>query len=103
MSNPSSQSEICLTATLVARTGKEEALLTRLQTLVPLVHQEPGCVQYTLHVDAGRPNVFVFYEVWRDEAALDAHGKTPHFTAFATGLGDLLAQPLEIIKLRKIG
>lgn len=102
MNSPSPRNQVCLIATLVARSGQEEALLTRLRTLVPLVHQEPGCVQYTLHADAARPNVFVFYEVWQDEAALDAHGKTPHFTAFVTGLDDLLAQPLDIVKLRRI-
>lgn len=98
MSTPSE--EIRLVATLVAKPGKEEALRAALDRLIPQVHTEPGCIQYTLHTAIERPRTFVFYEVWKDAAALDAHGKTPHFQAFAAALDGLLDAPLDIVTLR---
>ena len=40
---------------------------------------EPGCVRFDVIQDGGDPNRIWFYEVYRDEAALQAHLQTPHF------------------------
>lgn len=45
--------------------------------------REPGCVGY--EVARGADGVtFVLYETWRDQAALDAHYETEHFTRLGT-------------------
>ena len=43
---------------------------------------EPGCVQFDVCIDTADPNRVLLYEVYEDEAAFDAHGKTPHFAAW---------------------
>ncbi|WP_174802897.1 putative quinol monooxygenase [Martelella limonii] len=49
--------------------------------------REPGCRQFDVFVDRSRSPVKVmFYEVYDDRAAFDAHLATPHLAAFRTAL-----------------
>lgn len=63
---------------------------------VAKTRQEAGNISYTLLANTEDPNRFTFFEEWKSQADLDAHGKTAHFQAFAKGIENLLAQPLEI-------
>jgi len=38
---------------------------------------EPGCLVYRPHRSTKDPDVFVFYEQYKDDAAFDAHRKAP--------------------------
>jgi quinol monooxygenase YgiN len=42
---------------------------------------EAGCLVYDLFQDRADAAHFTFIEEWTDEAALDAHSKSPHITA----------------------
>ena len=44
---------------------------------------EPGCLRFDLVEDRATPNHFFFYEVYRDEAAIEAHRKAPHYQVWA--------------------
>jgi (4S)-4-hydroxy-5-phosphonooxypentane-2,3-dione isomerase len=44
---------------------------------------EPGCLRFDVIQDRDDINRFYFYEVYRDEAALEAHRQTPHFKLYA--------------------
>jgi len=41
---------------------------------------EAGCIAYDVARGIDDPGVFVLHEVWRDQAALDAHYREEHFT-----------------------
>ena len=43
------------------------------------VKDEPGCLRFDLIQDGGDPNKIWLYEVYKDEAAFEAHLQTPHF------------------------
>ena len=43
---------------------------------------EPGCARFNVLQDAQDPNVYYFYEVYRDEAALEAHRAAPHYAVW---------------------
>ena len=43
---------------------------------------EPGCFRFDINQDAEMPSRFYLYEVYRDEAAFQAHLETPHFKAW---------------------
>jgi len=45
--------------------------------------QEPGCLMYIGHQSSEDPRKFMFYEQYKDDAALEAHRATPHFLQFA--------------------
>ncbi|MFQ5934023.1 MAG: putative quinol monooxygenase [Dehalococcoidia bacterium] len=40
---------------------------------------EPSCLRFDILQDDENPNRIHLYEVYRDEAALEAHTKAPHF------------------------
>lgn len=52
------------------------------------VAKEPGCRQFDVTVD-GDDRV-VLYEVYDDEAAFDAHLRTPHLETFKNAIDDLV-------------
>jgi (4S)-4-hydroxy-5-phosphonooxypentane-2,3-dione isomerase len=43
---------------------------------------EPGCLRFNVLQDGKDENVYYFYEVYRDEAALEAHRATPHYAVW---------------------
>jgi autoinducer 2-degrading protein len=43
------------------------------------VRDEPGCVRFDVLQDESDENRYYFYEVYRDNDALEAHQQTPHF------------------------
>ncbi|WP_268503841.1 putative quinol monooxygenase, partial [Bacillus paralicheniformis] len=43
-------------------------------------------------------NTFVMLEQWKDQNAIDAHNQTEHFQAFVQAAGDLLSEPLNVVK-----
>jgi autoinducer 2-degrading protein len=44
---------------------------------------EPGCIRFDVLRDNDDPLKFFFYEVYRDEAARQAHRKMPHYAKWA--------------------
>lgn len=44
---------------------------------------EPGCMRFNVLQDDKDANVYYFYEVYVDDAALDAHRKAPHYAAWS--------------------
>ncbi|MFZ3237823.1 MAG: putative quinol monooxygenase [Stellaceae bacterium] len=50
---------------------------------------EPGCLRFNVLQDGQDQNVYYFYEVYRDEAALEAHRAAPHY-AIWRGAADTL-------------
>lgn len=57
--------------------GKQENLRTVVKTLQQQVLLEKGCEEYAFYIDGDQ---FVMVERWSDQAALDLHGQTPHFS-----------------------
>lgn len=66
-------------ATLKAKPGMEAELAEILKSFVAQVADEEGTLTYTLLQSKKDPTEFVFYEVYKDKAAMELHGSTPHF------------------------
>ncbi|WP_337958018.1 putative quinol monooxygenase [Guptibacillus sedimenti] len=92
---------ITLNAILKARAGKEEALYQKLTNVIEPSRRENGCVAYTLHRSLDDNSVFVFYETWKDNEALQAHIASPHFQAYRDATQDLV-ESREVYKLKKV-
>ncbi len=58
---------------------------------------EPGCLMFNIAQDDGDPNVLHLFEVYRDDAAVDAHVATPHFQRFAEVTRDWHVKPFEVV------
>lgn len=63
----------------------QDAMLTNARQSV----LEENCHQFDVVVSLEDDHSFVFYEVYEDKAALDAHRKTAHFLAYWKLIGEL--------------
>lgn len=72
---------LTVVAIIRAEEGQEEAARAALEALIAPTRAEDGCIQYDLHRDHADPGLFIFYENWRDEAALERHLAAPHLVA----------------------
>jgi (4S)-4-hydroxy-5-phosphonooxypentane-2,3-dione isomerase len=54
---------------------------------------EPGCLRFNVLQDEQDQNVYYFYEIYRDEAALEAHRATPHFALWRAAIDTLDGAP----------
>jgi autoinducer 2-degrading protein len=57
--------------------------LTRMAAAVAA--DEPACLVYRASRSVEEPDVFVLYEEYVDQAALEAHRETPHFRELIEG------------------
>jgi quinol monooxygenase YgiN len=65
--------------------ASHNAVEEMLRQLTLASRQEPGCISYIAHFVKGDPATVLIYEQYVDEAALDHHRNTPHFTQYAAG------------------
>lgn len=93
---------IGLVAICKAKPDRLEETRKELMDAVEWSRAEEGCVEYLLHIDRDNTNEFVFYEVWKDQAALESHNSRPEFTALIAKLDDLLTEPATVILLERI-
>ena len=56
---------------------------------------EPGCLRFNVLQDAADENVYYFYEVYKDEAALEEHRKAPHYAVWRAAAEVALDGPTE--------
>ncbi|MDE2385378.1 MAG: antibiotic biosynthesis monooxygenase [Alphaproteobacteria bacterium] len=88
--------------TVVAKPDKRDELAKVLAAQVEPTRAEPGCINYDFHCDKQNPNVFVFYENFVDQAALDEHLKKPHLKPLMSRLEELVAEPIVIRHLEML-
>ncbi len=55
-----------------------DGLRPHMTAMMAASRAEDGCLAYGYAEDVTRPDLIHVFEVWRDQAALDAHFKTPH-------------------------
>ncbi|MGB8267913.1 MAG: putative quinol monooxygenase [Candidatus Velthaea sp.] len=79
-----------VTYTFPAERADEAARL--LGALRDASRAEPGCRGYDVARSDDDPGVFVLYETWNDQAALDAHYQTEHFRRLGVNGIRILAQ-----------
>ena len=74
---------VTVVATIRAAKDKGDALAALLVEQSAVVRrEEPGCLLYRPHRSLADPELFVFYEVYRDAAAFEMHRKAPHLAQF---------------------
>jgi len=61
---------------------REEFLAAITANATSTFADEPGCLRFDVCRSQADPNHFVFYEIYRDEAALAAHREAPHFATW---------------------
>jgi quinol monooxygenase YgiN len=56
-----------------------DAAESLLRELREASQKEPGVIQFEVGRGSDEPNIFALWEVYRDEAAVEAHRATEHF------------------------
>jgi quinol monooxygenase YgiN len=95
-------SEVQVFAHGQAAAGHEVEVREILLALVKATRQEPGVNTYLLHEDPAKPGSFHFYEEYKDQAALDAHMASPHFTEAASKFAPYLASAPSIVPVKRL-
>jgi quinol monooxygenase YgiN len=93
-------SKVAMIAKLTAVDGKRDELAAVLEKIFPAVEHEDGTEVYALHEDLGEPNVLWFYELYRDNDAMGAHGTSDAMREMLGGLAGLVGAPPEMHMLQ---
>ncbi|WP_300725979.1 putative quinol monooxygenase [uncultured Bacteroides sp.] len=72
-----------------------EAVVSAAKELVAASLKDNGCVAYDLFESATRKDVLMICETWKDEASLDAHSASAHFTTLVPKIESLAAMKIE--------
>ena len=73
---------LTIVARIEAKTEKVEQVKSELVKLIETTRKEDGCIQYDLHQDNDRPEVFLFYENWESRDLWQTHMSNTHLAEF---------------------
>lgn len=73
-----------------------DAFIALAKPLVAASQAEAGNHFYNLHQSQSRPEEVVFIEAWEDQAAIDRHNASPHFTTVLPQLASLCSTEMTI-------
>ena len=73
------QGRLAFTVAWEVREGEADAAADIVARFIPEARKEPGLELLMVNRCATDPSRFLFYEVFRDAAAFEAHQQTPHF------------------------
>ena len=59
-----------------------DRLRPHMDAMLTASRAEDGCIAYSYAVDVQDPGLIRVFEIWRDQAAVDAHFQAPHMVAW---------------------
>lgn len=95
-------SKISVIAKLTAADGKSDQLDAVLRGVVAAAAEEDGLEVYSAHAANDEPGVYYFFEMYRDGAAVDVHGKGDGMRAAMGAFAGLLAGRPEVIRMTPV-
>ncbi|MBC8530500.1 putative quinol monooxygenase [Gehongia tenuis] len=87
---------IIIVAKSVVKPGCKAAYIAAARELIEKSQAEPGCLTYDLYEDLNDPSTLTMIEFWKDQAAIDAHNASPHFTTIVPKLAEFREGPGEV-------
>ena len=94
--------KLTVVARCKAKPGREEEVEREIVALVEPTRSESGCINYDLHRSLDDGSVFLLYENWVSQQALDDHLATPYLQRFLGKADEILAEPVEITRWKMI-
>jgi len=83
---------IVLKVDMLVKPGTEAKCREYMEILQEHSRKEPGCLMYIGHQSIEDPRKFLFYEQYKDEAALQAHRDSSHFQQYVIGWLDKIME-----------
>jgi quinol monooxygenase YgiN len=87
---------IIVKATITAKPGDRDKIISRSQDLIGPTRSELGCISYGLFASTEDKDVLVMFEQWENREVLETHMQAEHFKAFGAAIKDIVAKELEI-------
>ena len=75
---------------------KVDAFVAAAKDVIEKSRAEAGCISYSLYQDPQDKTVFLFFEEWKNQEAVDFHFATEHFQKFGEVLNDCASTPAVI-------
>jgi len=85
-----------ISAQVFIKPEKVDAFLAATKSLIEKSRAEEGCISYSLYQDPQDKTKFLFFEEWKNQAAVDFHFATDHFVKFGETLGECASEPAVI-------
>ena len=73
---------LTIVARIEAQKDRVELVKSELLKLVSPTREESGCIQYDLHQDIDKPEVFIFYENWENRELWQQHMDSEHIRTY---------------------
>jgi quinol monooxygenase YgiN len=73
---------LILSVNLRVPKAEQEKMRSEMEKVVQASRREPGCLAYSYGFDLLEPDLIRVFEIYKDEAALKAHGESEHFKAW---------------------
>ncbi|MBW4691399.1 MAG: antibiotic biosynthesis monooxygenase [Lyngbya sp. HA4199-MV5] len=93
---------LTIVARFKAKPGMEARVKQDLLAMLAPSRSETGCLTYDLHINLADPSMFVLYEIWQDQASLNAHFTMPYSKQIAKAFEETLVEPYEMTLLQQI-
>jgi quinol monooxygenase YgiN len=93
---------VSVIATFTPLPGKEQEVGEVLRAMIAPTRAEPGNLRYELYRDMDLSAVFVLIEMYKDQAAVEAHRAGEHYKAYRACIPELLSAPIKVQLLREI-
>ena len=95
-------SNISILATFVCQDGKRQELFDGLAPMMDHVETEAGPIHYHLLADVADENKAYMYEMYSDQAALDAHSTSDVMKQIMGAFGGILAARPELTMMSPV-
>ena len=87
---------IYVTAILKSKQENTQELKSILENMVINSRKEAACEKYELQQGLDDETLFIFHEIWKDQAGLDLHNSQTYFLEFLEKVPNLLEKPAYI-------
>ena len=87
--------QITIVVFIKAKQTTKTTVKDELISLTENTRKENGNLNYNLHISDDDDSLFIIYENWKDQAALDSHMVQPYLKDFFSKQDDLLEKPID--------
>jgi quinol monooxygenase YgiN len=89
---------ISIVAKFIVNNGEEQKFIDLVNELGVASRAEKGCIEYILHKDVEKALTFCIIEKWKDQAAIDEHNNSHHFTSIVPKIIEIAQAEIDIYK-----
>jgi quinol monooxygenase YgiN len=89
---------ISIVAKFTVKEEEEEKFLAMVNELGEASRAEEGCIEYILHKHAEKTLTYCILERWKNQAAIDGHNNSGHFTAIVPKITEIAQAEIDVYK-----